>query len=188
MRISRRAFLKGLGGGVASAGLLGSVGTEPGLADSTGPSKINGAGVTTTICPFCGVGCGMIAHTVGGRLVNIEGDPEHPINRGALCSKGQAVLEVVNSERRLKKVLYRAPGSDHWEEKDLEWGIRTLAQRIKSTRDNSFIKKAENGTTVNRTEAIASIGAAALNNEECYLISKLSRALGIVYLEHQARL
>ncbi len=188
MRISRRTFLKGLGGGIASAGLVESTEAKQDLPDSAVSTKIKNARVTTSICPFCAVGCGLIAHTINGRLVNVEGDPENPINKGALCSKGQAVFEVATSERRLKKMLYRAPGADGWEEKDLEWGIKALAQRIKTTRDDSFIKNSENGTTVNRTEAIASIGAASLNNEECYLISKLTRALGIVYLEHQARL
>jgi formate dehydrogenase major subunit len=95
---------------------------------------------------------------------------------------------VVTSERRLKKVRYRAPGSDKWEEKDLDWAMQTLAQRVKATRDASFVTKSPAGVTVNRTEALASIGGAALNNEECYLIAKLARSLGIVYLEHQARL
>jgi formate dehydrogenase major subunit len=134
------------------------------------------------------VGCGLIAHTVDGKLVNIEGDPDHPINQGALCSKGQAVFEVVTSPRRLEKVRYRAPGSDQWEEKELDWAVKTLAQRIKATRDATFTATSQSGTPVNRTEAIASLGAASLNNEECYLISKLTRSLGIVYLEHQARL
>jgi len=184
--VSRRDFLKGLSGGIVAATLIESTGSQ--IAESAGAIKIKDAVASTSICPFCGVGCGLIAHTVDGRLVNVEGDPQHPINQGALCSKGQAVHEVVTSPRRLKKVLYRAPGGDRWEEKDLDWAIGTIAQRIKSTRDGSFINKSENGTTVNRTEAIASIGAAALNNEECYLISKLARSLGLVYLEHQARL
>ncbi len=92
------------------------------------------------------------------------------------------------SPRRLQKVRYRAPGSDHWEEKPLDWAMQTLAQRVKATRDAAFITKSPTGIPVNRTEALASIGGAALNNEECYLIAKLTRALGIVYLEHQARL
>jgi formate dehydrogenase major subunit len=97
-------------------------------------------------------------------------------------------MEVVTSPLRLKKVRYRAPGSDRWEEKELDWAMKTLAQRIKATRDAGFTSKSASGTPVNRTEALASIGGAALNNEECYLIAKLTRALGIVYLEHQARL
>jgi len=188
MSISRRTFLKVLGSGLATAGLTGVVCKRSGWAASIPPFKIKDAGTTTSICPFCGVGCGLIAHTIGGKLINVEGDPDHPINQGTLCSKGQAVMEVVTSPRRLKKVRYRAPGSDKWEEKDLDWAMKTLAQRVKATRDASFLAKSPAGVTVNRTEALASIGGAALNNEECYLIAKLTRSLGIVYLEHQARL
>ncbi len=188
MAISRRAFIKVLGGGLAALGATDVIFRRTGWAAHLPPAKIKDAQTTTSICPFCGVGCGLIAHTKGGKLVNVEGDPDHPVNQGSLCSKGQAVMEVVTSPRRLKKVMYRAPGSDRWEEKDLEWGVKTLAQRIKATRDASFTAKTPAGVTVNRTEALASIGGAALNNEECYLIAKLSRALGIVYLEHQARL
>lgn len=188
MAISRRSFLKGLGAGIGSVSLVDSLTPNPGMADTTNPAKIRGAETTTSICPFCGVGCGLIAYTIGGKLINVEGDPDHPVNQGALCSKGQALFEVVTSSRRLEKMRYRAPGSDQWEEKDIEWGIKTLAQRIKSTRDAGFVAESGTGTRVNRTEAIASIGAASLNNEECYLITKLTRALGIVYLEHQARL
>ncbi len=152
-----------------------------------GPAKITDAAVTTSVCPYCGVGCGLVAYTKNGKLVDVEGDPDHPINQGSLCSKGQAVFEVVTSPRRLKKVRYRAPGSDRWEEKDLDWAMQTLAQRVKATRDAAFTTKS-GAVTVNRAEALASIGGAALNNEECYLIAKLTRSLGIVYLEHQARL
>ena len=188
MSISRRTFLKVLGSGLAATGLTGVVCKRSGWAASIPPLKIKDAATTTSICPFCGVGCGLVAHTKGGKLVNVEGDPDHPINQGTLCSKGQAVMEVVTSPRRLKKVRYRAPGSDKWEEKDLDWAVKTLAQRVKATRDANFLAKAPEGVTVNRTEALASIGGAALNNEECYLLAKLTRALGIVYLEHQARL
>jgi formate dehydrogenase major subunit len=188
MRISRRTFLKGLGGGLTALSLNEVILTRQGWAGFVHPAKTEGATKTTSICPFCGVGCGLVAYTANGKLVAVEGDPEHPINQGSLCSKGQAVFEVVTSPRRLKKVRYRAPGSDQWEEKPLDWAVKTVAQRIKATRDASFIAKSANGVPVNRTEALASIGGAALNNEECYLIHKLSRALGIVYLEHQARL
>ena len=188
MGISRRAFIKGLGSGATALALSDVILPRSGWAGAVNPAKTKGAEVTTSICPFCGVGCGLIAHTKGGKLINVEGDPEHPINQGTLCSKGQAVFEVVTSPQRLTKVKYRAPGSDHWEEKTLDWAMTTLAQRVKATRDQGFLAKTASGVTVNRTEALASIGGAALNNEECYLISKLARALGIVYLEHQARL
>ena len=187
MGISRRTFLKGLGSGITAVGLSDVVLTRAGWAGVVAPPKTKDSQVTTSICPFCGVGCGLIAQTKGGKLINVEGDPDHPINEGTLCSKGQAVLEVVTSPLRLKKVRYRAPGSDHWEEKPLDWAMKTLAQRVQATRDASFMAKSGN-VTVNRTEALASIGGAALNNEECYLLAKLARSLGIVYLEHQARL
>jgi formate dehydrogenase major subunit len=188
MGITRRTFIKGLGSGLTALGLSDVVLTRSGWAGLVPPPKTKDTQITTSICPFCGVGCGLIANTKEGKLINVEGDPDHPINQGTLCSKGQAVFEVVTSPRRLKKVRYRAPGSDHWEEKSLDWAMTTLAQRVKATRDASFIGKSPGGVPVNRTEALASIGGAALNNEECYLLSKLSRALGIVYLEHQARL
>jgi formate dehydrogenase major subunit len=188
MGISRRTFLKGLGGGLTALSLSEVIFSRQGWAGFVHPAKTEGATKTTSICPFCGVGCGLVAYTANGKLVAVEGDPEHPINQGTLCSKGQAVFEVVTSPLRLNKVQYRAPGSDRWEEKPLDWAIKTVAQRIKETRDAAFISKAPSGVPVNRAEALASIGGAALNNEECYLISKLARALGIVYLEHQARL
>jgi formate dehydrogenase major subunit len=188
MGITRRTFLKVLGTGVTTLGMGDLLFKRTGWAAFVAPAKIVDARVTTSICPYCSVGCGLLAYTKGDKLIDVEGDPDHPINQGALCSKGQAVREVHTSPRRLQKVLYRAPGSDRWEEKDLEWAIKTLAQRVKATRDASFQTKSPAGITINRTETLAAIGGAPLNNEECYLITKLSRALGIVYLEHQARL
>jgi formate dehydrogenase major subunit len=188
MGISRRTFIKGLGGGLTALGLSDVILSSRGWAGAVHPAKITKAAVTTSICPYCGVGCGLVAYTKDGKLVDVEGDPDHPINQGSLCSKGQAVFEVVTSPRRLKKVRYRAPGSDHWEEKPLDWAMQTLAQRVKATRDQSFMAKSPAGVTVNRTEALASIGGSCLNNEECYLLAKLTRALGIVYVETQARL
>ena len=187
MGISRRTFLKSLGSGLTALGLSDVILLRSGWAGAVKPAKIIEAKATTSICPYCGVGCGLVAYTKNGKLVDVEGDPDHPINQGSLCSKGQAVFEVVTSPRRLQKVRYRAAGSDHWEEKDLDWAVQTLAQRVKATRDANFTAKS-GAVTVNRAEALASIGGAALNNEECYLLAKLSRALGIVYLEHQARL
>lgn len=188
MGITRRTFIKGLGSGVAALGLSDVILTRSGWANCVPPAKTTGTQVTTSICPYCAVGCGLIANTKGGKLINVEGDPDHPINQGRVCSKGEAVFEVVTSPRRLKKVHYRAPGSDHWELKSLDWALATLAQRIKATRDARFITKSASGVTVNRTETLAAIGGAAINNEECYLMVKLARALGIVYIEHQARL
>ena len=186
LNISRRGFLTATG-----SVLLGSVPrlreavAQP-LAGGT-PSKIRYAKETTTICPYCAVGCGLIVSAKDGRVINIEGDPDHPVNEGTLCSKGASLYQVANNERRLTKVLYRAPGSDHWEEKTWDWALPRIAQKIKETRDATF-RIQEDGQIVNRTEGIACLGGAALDNEECYLYSKLARALGVVYLEHQARI
>ena len=122
-------------------------------------------------------------------MVNIEGDPDHPINRGAGCAKGASMRQLsADNPRRLSKVLYRRPGGTEFEEKSWDWAIDEIARRIKKTRDAAFIEKDSKGNIVNRTETIANIGGAALDNEECYLLVKLARSLGIVYLEHQARL
>lgn len=143
---------------------------------------------TTTICPYCAVGCGLIVSARDGKVINIEGDPDHPINEGSLCSKGAALYQVSNNERRLNKVLYRAPGASAWEEKSWDWTIQRIAAKMKETRDATFIEKDDNGLTVNRTEAIGCLGGAALDSEECYAYSKFARSLGVVYLEHQARI
>jgi formate dehydrogenase major subunit len=150
-------------------------------------------GETRTICPFCGVGCGAIVAAEDGLVLNVEGDPDHPINQGSLCSKGMSLAQLNTvdgkpNSHRLTKVLYRAPGGDAWEEKEWEWALDRIAANIKKARDENFIEKDGDGRTVNRLEAVASLGGAALDNEECSLISKAMRALGLVYIEHQARI
>lgn len=150
--------------------------------------RIAGAKETTTICCYCSVGCGAIVHTSGDKAINIEGDPDHPISEGTLCSKGQSLYQLANNDLRLNKVKYRAAGAKNWEEKDWDWAMKEIAKRVKATRDATFKEKDEKGITVNRTEAIAQLGGAAHDNEECYLLTKMARALGIVYLEHQARI
>jgi formate dehydrogenase major subunit len=130
----------------------------------------------------------MIVSVRDGKVINIEGDPDHPINEGALCSKGSALFQVANNDLRLSKVKYRAPGASAWEEKSWDWTIERIAEKIKETRDATFQLTDKKGQTINRTEAIACLGGAALDNEECYSYSKFARSLGIVYLEHQARI
>ena len=120
-------------------------------------------------------------------VINIEGDPSHPISEGTLCTKGAAALQVVNNPRRLKKVLYRAPGGKAWEEKSWDWALQRIAARVRR-RATRRSRRTVDGHVVNRTEAIACLGGSALDNEECYLLAKLMRALGLVYVEHQARL
>jgi formate dehydrogenase major subunit len=191
MELSRREFLKLSGAGVGGAAIFGMA--KPGTALAADiPTTIplhKKIGETTTICPYCGVGCGFLVASENGVLVNLEGDPEHPINQGGACAKGGAQFQLsAHNPRRLSKVRYRAPGSSGWEEKSWDWAIEEIAKRIKKTRDENWIEKDSSGYTVNRTEGIASLGGASLDNEECYLIAKLMRALGLVFIEHQARI
>jgi formate dehydrogenase major subunit len=182
-RPTRRQFLKGLTTGAVAIGAL----SESGCAPAIPPLKTRGATNTTTVCPFCGVGCGQVVSTKSGKVINIEGDPDHPISEGTLCSKGAAGVQVVHNSRRLQKVLYRAPNAKTWEEKSWDWALDRIAARVKETRDKTFTT-AVAGRAVNRTEAIACLGGSALDNEEAYALVKLMRSLGLVYIEHQARL
>lgn len=188
MKLSRRDFLKI--SGLATLGM--ALGRFPfkltSLVSYVKPLRIKYARETTSICCYCGVGCGLIVHSRAGKVINIEGDPDHPINQGSLCSKGSALFQVANNDRRLSKILYRAPFSAEWKEVDWDWALDNIARKIKDTRDANFITTNKDGKTVNRLEAIACLGGAALDNEECYLYSKFARSLGIVYLEHQARI
>lgn len=185
MDVSRRGFLKVSLGSLMAGGAGVTLRPSEARAD---PPKVSYTRKTTSICPYCGVGCGMVLYTRDGKLVNVEGDPDHPINEGSLCSKGQSVVQISNNPNRMRKVRYRAPGSTKWEEKDWHWAMHEIATRVKETRDRTFKTTNKDGLVVNRTEAIASLGGAALDNEECYVVDKLMRALGIVYLEQQARL
>lgn len=143
---------------------------------------------TTTICCYCAVGCGAIVHTSqrgDGRIINIEGDPDHVINRGSLCSKGSSLKQLVENDRRLTDPMYRAPFSDKWEKVSWEWALAAIAERVKKTRDNSFETLNAAKQVVNRTTKIASVGSAAMDNEECWIYQALMRSLGLVYVEHQ---
>jgi formate dehydrogenase major subunit len=149
-------------------------------------------GEAATICPYCSCGCGLvIALDEYGHISNVEGDPENPINRGVLDPKSISVRQLANSPRRLKTVWYRAPGATDWQEKPWDWAMGEIAKRVQTTRDATFVRTVKTGdkdVTVNRTEGIAWLGGAANNNEDCYLATKLMRSLGVVYLEHQARI
>jgi formate dehydrogenase major subunit len=146
-------------------------------------------GESATICPYCSCGCGLLIATgPDGHIINSEGDPDNINNRGALDPKSISVRTLSQSDRRLRKPLYRAPNSGEFEEVEWDWAIDQIAQRIKDTRDASFERTNADGVTVNRTQEIAFMGGAANNDEECYLAIKLARALGLVYIEHQARI
>lgn len=192
MSLSRRDFLK-----LGSAGAAGAAVAGPAL--DLGPVeaaavalKIKEAKVAHGVCPYCAVGCGQLIYARDGKIIDIEGNPDTPHTLGRLCPKGAATIQLSNNPLRPTKALYRAPGSDRWEEKPLDWMYDEIAKRYYQTREKYFIeteKGADGRTvTVNRLEAIGSLGSACADNEECYLLTKLNRTLGIVYHEHQARI
>ena len=185
MDVTRRNFLKATGGSLLLSTL--GINLQPARAYAQ-TLPIRYAKETLTICPFCAVGCGMIVHTQNGRVINTEGDPDHPINEGTLCSKGASLYQIVNNPSRLKKPRYRAPGASEWKEVEWDWTLDQIALKIKDARDKTFVKKNSKGQVVNRCDGLASVGSAALDNEECYIYQKWLRSLGLVYIEHQARI
>jgi len=188
MNITRRGFLK-LSGVTAAGAALGGLGLKGMASAANAPElAIKSAKETTSVCGYCSVGCSLIVHTANGKVINMEGDPDSPINEGTLCSKGQAIRQIADSPWRITKPLYRAPNSDKWEEKDWEWCLDQIAEKVKAARDAGFVEKNKNGAVVNRCESLASVGSAAMDNEECYLYQKWLRSLGLVYIEHQARI
>lgn len=186
MSVTRRDFLK-ISGTTALAGATAALSPTEAQAKER-LNRIKGAEVTTTICPYCAVGCGMVVHSKNGKVINIEGDPDHPINRGSLCSKGASLYQIAENPTRVKKPMYRAPGADSWKEVEWDWAIDQIARKIKDSRDQTFTETNEKGQTVNRCDGIASVGSAAMDNEECYLFQKWLRSLGLVAIEHQARI
>jgi formate dehydrogenase major subunit len=145
--------------------------------------------VGTSICPFCAVGCAQLIYAKNGKPIHIEGDPRSPVNRGTLCPKGAGTLGTMLSPKRVNHVLYRAPYADHWEPRPLSWAMERIAQRVKQTRDDTFVTHLPDGKLVNHTVGIGSLGGATMDNEENYLIKKLfGGGLGMVNIENQARI
>ena len=194
MEITRRGFLN-LSGAVGSGIALSSLGIDLSVskAYADGLNKMNrvkAAKQVSTICCYCSVGCGLICSVdkMTGKIFNIEGDADHPINEGSLCAKGAGFFDLTEGNKhRLRKVLYRAPMSDKWEEKDWDWAVGRIARLVKDTRDTGFVKTNAKGEVVNRCENIGHLGSSNIDNEECWLITAKARALGIVYIDHQAR-
>lgn len=191
MKLNRREFVKLTG--VVGAGLvLADLGFDvKRIEASTQEFKLKDSKEFTSICTFCSVGCGMICHVKDGKLINLEGDPDHVINEGSLCSKGASMSVVPNSDQRVKTPLYRAPGSDKWQEISWDEAIERVAKRMKEVRDKNWISKdVIDGKeyAADRTEALGFVGGAQNNNEETYTFVKMARALGANYVEHQARL
>ena len=192
MDVSRRTFVK--------TGIAGVVGitafgfdAKPLLAQTQG-LKISRTTETRSTCPDCSVSCGVIIHTIGDKAKNVtpqvlhvEGDPDHPINRGTLCPKGASLEQDIVNDRRLLKPEVRRPGSDHWEDISWDQALNEIAQWTKKTRDATFIEQDAQGRTVNRLESVAFTGGCTDTNEFNYLVVKTMRSLGVVGLENQAR-
>ena len=200
MQVTRRQFLKISSGAIGTVAAAEAVGFG---ADTTAAKEqaknipIKTGKEVPSICPYCSVGCAQIV-TVNdqGKIIDIQGHPDSPINQGTLCPKGAATYQFVNNDLRWTRVKYRAPGSDHWEEKPLDWAMDRIAELTKKTRDANFneyqympdgkgipVKK-----RVMNTYALASLGGATMDNEWNYAHQKLMHALGVVYLENQARI
>jgi formate dehydrogenase major subunit len=191
MKLNRRDFIK-ISGATATGVAVSGLGFDLKPVKSHAQMlKTKYAKETTTICCYCAVGCGAIVHTSkrgDGRVISIEGDPDHVINRGSLCSKGASIKQLTENEKRLTQPMYRAPYSSNWQKVSWDWALDKIAKRVKKTRDATFTSKNSKGQVVNRTTGIASIGSAALDNEECWIYQALMRSLGLVYIEHQARI
>ncbi|MBO0697396.1 MAG: hypothetical protein J2P46_03315 [Zavarzinella sp.] len=160
---------------------------SPQTADKA--SRLRGATVTASVCPYCAVGCGQLIYTKGGQLIDIEGDPRSPISEGTLCPKGANAFQLAVNPHRVTRVLYRAPYSDRWETKSLDWALDEIAKRVKAARDKDFVARTADGRLLNAVTTIGTLGGATLDIEENYLIKKLFGAgLGVVSIENQARI
>ncbi len=193
MALSRRTFLK-----VSAAGGLGvsalGFDLKPAYAASR-QLKIRNAKEYKTVCPYCAVGCGTIAyvHGSGGlntvnTIVHVEGDPDNPINGGTLCPKGASQMGLALSPRLRKSPMLREAGGTEWREVDWDFAMDWFARKFKDSRDNTFVERDEQGRTVNRCEGISWVGSATVANEDAYLITKTMRGMGLIYIDHQARI
>jgi formate dehydrogenase major subunit len=151
-------------------------------------SRLRGATVTEGLCPYCAVGCSQLIYTKRGQLIDIEGDPRSPINEGTLCPKGANALLLAVNPHRVKTVLYRAPYSEKWESRTLDWALDQIALRVKAARDADFTVRDQEGHMLNSVRNMGTLGGATLNIEDNYLIKKLfCGGLGVVSVENQAR-
>ena len=203
MELTRRSFVKATTASLAAGSLAGLMtSSKEAKAVELGglpEYRLTDSTETTTVCPFCAVGCGAVCYTKDGELINLEGDPDNPFNQGGMCAKGISQFglrrtvdrqsgKVIDNPARVQKVLYRAPGGTEWEEKDWDFAYQRIAEKMVETREKDFIKTNEAGEVVNRLETISWLGSAALDNEELALSVKLARSFGLVQVEHQARI
>ena len=190
LQLTRRDLLKLGATGTGAVGVLGFDLTQAVAAKQE--LRIAGAKEVHSLCPYCAVGCAIVAYTKQDakghtQLLQIEGDPDSPVNEGRLCPKGATAMQLAVSSRRVAKPLYRAPGSDQWQEISWDQMLDKLAQRIKESRDATFVTQDAKGNTVNRCDGIAFAGGATFSSEEGYFAAKLMRTLGVVHIEQQAR-
>lgn len=199
VQTTRRGFFKATGLAFASSLAFGlSTQSEAFALESEEDWKLVNTEEYTNICCYCSGGCGSICSVRDGELINLEGDSDHPINQGGLCSKGTSMFqlrnvvtedtrEVIKNPNRITKPMVRRPGASEWE--DISWddAIAGIARHVKDTRDSTFIEVDKDGVVVNRTEAIASLGGSQQNNEECFTILRTMRTLGLVAVDNQAR-
>ncbi len=192
--ISRRQFLKLSAGGmsaVAAAEVAGlGFNTAPAQA-ATKQKLIKEGKEVPSVCPYCAVGCGQIVTVADGKIIDIQGNADSPINDGTLCPKGAATFQLAVNPHRWTKVKYRAPNATEWTDMPLEEAMDRIAQKFKETRDANFIETAKIGEEekrVNHVLAIASLGGATIDDEWNYIHQKLMRAAGVVSIENQARI
>jgi formate dehydrogenase major subunit len=195
---NRRDFLRGAGAlGVGLGGILGAGFDLRAAQEVNRKSRFVNTQEVPSVCPYCAVGCSLLVSVQQGKIVNIEGNPDSPINAGTLCPKGAATFQLAVNPLRITKVWYRAPGATEWDKtRSLDWAMERIAQRVKQTRDETFQDtwetKDDEGKPVerrvNHTLGIASLGGATMDNEWNYVQAKLMRALGVVCLENQARI
>src|SRR5712672_3651680 len=196
MNLTRRGFIKLTGAGLAgsSLGALGFGYAGEALAAAVRPFKLAATTETRNTCTDCSVACGILIYSMGDRaknarssIIHIEGDPDHPINRGTLCPKGAALLDFIKAPTRLLYPEYRAPGSAEWKRVSWDWAMTRIAQLVKEDRDKNFIAKNKDGVTVNRWVSTGFLAASATTNETAFLTYKVARSLGIVAFDNQAR-
>jgi formate dehydrogenase major subunit len=185
MKFTRRGFLK-LSSSIASIKSLNLI-LSPNKIRKNFKHKLKESKVINTICCYCAVQCGFKIYVKNNKVLHLEGDNEHPVSRGQSCPKGGSLIQLVNSPNRILKPLYRAAGADKWKEVEWDWIFKKIAKKVKDTRDKTFKIKNSHGNIVNRTDGIAHYGGGALDNEECYLLQKWLRSLGLIYMESQSR-
>lgn len=196
MELSRRHFLKGAGAGLAgtTVGALGFGDIESAYAASIRPFKLANLTETRNTCPYCSVACGIVMYSKGdlkkgdkAEIVHIEGDADHPTNRGTLCPKGSALLDFVHAETRLKYPMIRKPGSDKFERVSWNFALDRIARLLKDDRDKNFIARNNDGTTVNRWVTTGFLAASATTNETAFVTYKVVRSAGMLVFDNQAR-